>query len=215
MDSSWKHAAESIRAFQSSAVHSRHGTNGDGRAFRAWKRNFDTWQFLRRSFQSVWRPKGYLFRDSSDSVFNPFHNFVAMRYFGISRLPQFQIEKLREAGTQYPAEVTDFYLQLPQLDPRIPELAKSVTAQAQTPVDKAIALESYLQSKYSYTLQLTSKQSGDPLARFLFETRAGHCEYFASAMAVMLRTLGIPSREVNGFLPGEYNELGEDYIVRA
>src|SRR5579871_5308706 len=159
--------------------------------------------------------RAYLFRDSSDSVFNPFHNFVAMRYFGISRLPQFQIEKLREAGTQYPAEVTDFYLQLPQLDPRIPELAKSVTAQAQTPVDKAIALESYLQSKYSYTLQLTSKQSGDPLARFLFETRAGHCEYFASAMAVMLRTLGIPSREVNGFLPGEYNELGEDYIVRA
>ncbi len=64
--------------------------------------------------------RAYLFRDSSDSVFNPFHNFVAMRYFGISRLPQFQIEKLREAGTQYPAEVTDFYLQLPQLDPRIP-----------------------------------------------------------------------------------------------
>jgi hypothetical protein len=159
--------------------------------------------------------RAYLFRDSSDSVFNPFHNFVAMRYFGISRLPQFQIEKLREAGTQYPAEVTDFYLQLPQLDPRIPELAKNVTAQAQTPVDKAIALESYLQSKYSYTLQLTGKQGGDPLARFLFETRAGHCEYFASAMAVMLRTLGIPSREVNGFLPGEYNELGEDYIVRA
>lgn len=159
--------------------------------------------------------RAYLFRDSSDSVFNPFHNFVAMRYFGISRLPQFQIEKLREAGTQYPAEVTDFYLQLPQLDPRIPDLAKNVTAQAQTPVDKAIALESYLQSKYSYTLQLTGKQGGDPLARFLFETRAGHCEYFASAMAVMLRTLGIPSREVNGFLPGEYNELGEDYIVRA
>ena len=159
--------------------------------------------------------RAYLFRDTSDSVFNPFHNFVAMRYFGISRLPQFQIEKLRAAGTQYPAEITDVYLQLPKLDPRIPELAKSVTEQALTPVDKAIVLESYLQSKYSYTLQLTGKQGADPLAHFLFETRAGHCEYFASAMAVMLRSLGIPSREVNGFLPGEYNEIGGDYIVRA
>ncbi|MBS1841799.1 MAG: DUF3488 domain-containing protein [Acidobacteria bacterium] len=159
--------------------------------------------------------RAYLFRDASDSIFNPFHNFVALRYFGISRLPQFQIEKLRAAGSEYPAEITDAYLQLPKLDARIPELAKAVTAQAQTPVDKAMALESYLQSKYSYTLQLSGKPGADPLARFLFETRAGHCEYFASAMAVMLRTLGIPSREVNGFLPGEYNEIGEDYIVRA
>jgi len=122
---------------------------------------------------------------------------------------------LRAAGTDYPAEISDFYLQMPRLDPRIPALAKSVTAQALTPVDKAIALESYLRTKYSYTLDLSGKPGSDPLAHFLFETRAGHCEYFASAMAVMLRTLGIPSREVNGFLPGEYNELGGDYIVRA
>ncbi|HWZ97517.1 MAG TPA: DUF3488 and transglutaminase-like domain-containing protein [Candidatus Dormibacteraeota bacterium] len=159
--------------------------------------------------------RAYLFRDSSDSVFNPFHNYVAMRYFGISRLPQFQLDKLRTAGTDYPTEITDFYLQLPKLDPRIPALAKSVTAQAQTPVDKAIAIEAHLRTKYAYTLELTGKPGGDPLAHFLFETRAGHCEYFASAMAVMLRTLGIPSREVNGFLPGEYNSLGGDYIVRA
>jgi hypothetical protein len=159
--------------------------------------------------------RAYLFRDSSDSVFNPFHNYVAVRYFGISRLPQFPLEKLRAAGTDYPADITNTYLQLPKLDKRIPVLAQSITAQAQTPVDKAIVLENYLQTKYSYTLDLTGKPGGDPLAHFLFETRAGHCEYFASAMAVMLRTLGIPSREVNGFLPGEYNSLGGDYIVRA
>jgi protein-glutamine gamma-glutamyltransferase len=104
---------------------------------------------------------------------------------------------------------------LSKLDPRIPELAKSVTANAQTPVDKAIAIENFLRTKYSYTLDLTGKPGSDPLAHFLFEKRAGHCEYFASAMAVMLRTLQIPSREVNGFLPGEYNALGGDYIVRA
>ena len=159
--------------------------------------------------------RAYLYRDASDSVFNPFHNYGAMRYFGISRLPQFQIDKLRAAGTGYPDNVRESYLQLPPLDPRIPKLAQIITAQAATPVDKAIAIEGYLRSRYAYTLDLAGRPGKDPLAYFLFQKRAGHCEYFASAMAVMLRTLGIPSREVNGFLPGEYNALGGDYIVRA
>jgi len=100
-----------------------------------------------------------------------------MRYSGVSRLPQFQLEKLRRGGTTYPDSITDAYLQLPKVDPRIFELAKSATANAQTPVDKAIALENFLRTKYAYTLDLTGKPGGDPLAHFLFETRAGHCEY--------------------------------------
>jgi hypothetical protein len=76
-------------------------------------------------------------------------------------------------------------------------------------------MESFLRDRFTYTLSLTGKPGDDPLAHFLFDTRAGHCEYFASAMTIMLRTLGIPAREVNGFLPGEYNDLGGDYIVRA
>jgi hypothetical protein len=159
--------------------------------------------------------RAYLFRDASDSVYNPFHNYAAIRYFGISRLPQFQLEKLRAAGTDYPDNVREAYLQLPSLDPRIPKLAQTITAQAATPADKAIAIEGYLRGRYAYTLDLAGKPGKDPIAYFLFEKRAGHCEYFASAMAVMLRTLGIPSREINGFLPGEYNDLGGDYIVRA
>ena len=54
----------------------------------------------------------------------------------------------------------------------------------------------------------------DPLADFLFNVKSGHCEYFSTAMAVMLRTRGIPSRVVNGFLPGEYNEAAGAYTVR-
>jgi hypothetical protein len=76
-------------------------------------------------------------------------------------------------------------------------------------------MELYLRSKFSYTLTLTGKPGQDPLAHFLFETKAGHCEYFATSMTIMLRTLGIPAREVNGFLPGEYNDLAGDYVVRA
>jgi transglutaminase-like putative cysteine protease len=159
--------------------------------------------------------RSYVIRDATGSLFNPFHNFSALRYEGFSLLPARNVPRLRAASMDYPEEIRDAYLQLPSLDPRIPDLAKQITARAQTPFDKTIALESYLRSRYMYTLNLTGKPGDDALAHFLFETRAGHCEYFASAMAIMLRTLGIATREVNGFLPGEYNDLGGDYIVRA
>ena len=157
----------------------------------------------------------YLLRDATETLFNPFRNFSAIRYAGSSLLPKATTAKLRAAPKSYPVEITANYLQLPTLDPRIPALAREITKSAATPFDKAIRIENYLRSRYAYTLNLTGKPGEDPLAHFLFETKAGHCEYFASSMAIMLRTLGIPSREVNGFLPGEYNDLGGDYIVRA
>jgi protein-glutamine gamma-glutamyltransferase len=159
--------------------------------------------------------RSYIIRDSTGSLFNPFHNFSTLRYEGFSLLPARNVPRLRAASTEYSEEIRNIYLQLPKLDPRIPELAKQITARAQTPFDKTITLENYLRSHYAYNLNLTGKPGDDPLAHFLFETRSGHCEYFASAMAIMLRTLDVPTREVNGFLPGEYNDLGEDYIVRA
>jgi transglutaminase-like putative cysteine protease len=159
--------------------------------------------------------RNYLYRDSSGSLINPFHNFVSVRYTGISQLPALNRAQLEAAGTDYPPGITDVYLQLPEIDRRIPELARSATQHALTPYDKAAALEVFLKTTFSYTLDLAGNPGKDPLAHFLFETRAGHCEYFASSMTVMLRTLGIPAREVNGFLPGEFNELGGDYIVRA
>src|SRR5216683_141197 len=165
------------------------------------------------SFTAIRRT--YIFRDSTDTLLNPFHNYTAVRYAGISRLPPRNAAKLSSASTDYPSDISAIYLQLPELDPRIPELTSQITKNAQTPFDKAVAIENYLRTRFTYTLKLTGKPGNHPLAHFLFETRAGHCEYFASAMAIMLRTLGIPTREVNGFLPGEYNDLGGDYIVRA
>lgn len=154
--------------------------------------------------------------DSTGSIYNQSRNVAQIRYEGVSLLPVPRPAEARKAGTDYSAEIRETYLQLPeQLDPRIPEFARKITASANNPYDKALTLESYLRANFGYTLNLTGKPGADPLAHFLFETKAGHCEYFASAMAVMLRTLGIPSREVNGFLPGEYNDVGGDYIVRA
>jgi protein-glutamine gamma-glutamyltransferase len=160
--------------------------------------------------------RNYLVTDTTETLKIPFRNFVAIRYAGISRLPPRDAAKLRAAAINYSNDIASTYLQLPpQLDARVPELAREITKNAKTPFDKALRIESYLRTRYAYTLNLTGKPGQDPLAHFLFETRAGHCEYFASAMAIMLRTLGIPSREVNGFLPGEYNDLAGDYIVRA
>jgi len=164
-------------------------------------------------YSSIQRSR--LITDAAGSISNPYRNFAQIRYEGVSRLPVARPAQARSAGSDYPEKIREVYLQLPPLDPRTPDLARRVTASADNPFDKAVTLESYLRSNYGYTLNLTGKLGDDPLARFLFETREGHCEYFASAMAIMLRSIGIPSREVNGFLPGEYNGLGGDYIVRA
>ncbi len=159
----------------------------------------------------------YLNRNSAGTIFNPFHNYAAIRYTGMSTLPVLDVRKLRTAGDAYPEDIQQAYLQLPpQLDERIPALAKQLTAKADNAYDKARAIEGYLRSnRFKYTLTIVGKPGDDPLARFLFDTRAGHCEYFASSLAIMLRTLGIPTRDVNGFLPGEYNDLAGDYVVRA
>jgi len=107
------------------------------------------------------------------------------------------------------------YLSLPRLDPRIPELAGNTVRGADNDLGRAIAIAQYLRRSYGYTLELPSHQVADPLAYFLFTRKKGHCEYFASAMAVMLRTLGIPSRIVTGFQSGIFNPLTGLYVIRA
>lgn len=109
------------------------------------------------------------------------------------------------------------YLQLPdKLAPVIAELASEVRQKIREPYQAAVALEEHLRGQYEYTFDtVVSSQGITPLDEFLFETRRGHCEYFASALAVMLRTQGIPSRLVTGFSSGTYNPLTGYYEVRA
>ena len=107
------------------------------------------------------------------------------------------------------------YLQLPAIDARIPPLAQQVTSLHRLPLDKAKALEEFLRNGYAYRLELPRQRAEDPLAHFLFERREGHCEYFASAMAVMLRSQGIPSRIAAGFYGGVYNPLTGQQVIRG
>ncbi len=106
-------------------------------------------------------------------------------------------------------------LQLPALDPRIPNLARVLTTRSVTDLERARAIERYLRSEFGYTLKLPSREVADPLAYFLFIRRKGHCEYFASSMTVMLRAIGIPARLATGFQSGIYNPISDLWLVRA
>jgi transglutaminase-like putative cysteine protease len=136
------------------------------------------------------------------------------RYDAESQLPFIDSDDLRLAVNTAPSGM-DQYLKLPPLDVRISNLAEEVTAPASSNYDKATAVEQYLSTHFRYTLELPRSLPRDPLANFLFERKKGHCEYFASSMAVMLRSLRIPSRIVTGFRGGEFNDLTGQYVVRA
>ena len=136
------------------------------------------------------------------------------RYEAFSELPDNDADALRLAPNTAPPGA-EAYLQLPPIDLRISQLAEQITASVPSNYEKAIAIEQYLQAHFGYTLDLGRIRPQDPLAYFLFERKEGHCEYFASSMAVMLRTIGIPSRIVNGFRGGEFNDLTGQYVVRA
>jgi transglutaminase-like putative cysteine protease len=114
-----------------------------------------------------------------------------------------------------PSALRKEFLDLPALDERIPRLAREMAAGARNEQEKARQIEYRLRRDYGYTLQLLPAAVADPLAQFLFVRKKGHCEYFASAMAVMLRTLGIPSRVVTGFQSGVYNPMTGWQVVRA
>ena len=135
-------------------------------------------------------------------------------YEAVSQLPEIDSDELRLAMNTAPGGM-DEYLKLPPLDIRISKLAEEIAAPAPSNFEKATAVEQYLSTHFRYTLELPQSLPQDPLANFLFERKKGHCEYFASSMAVMLRSLRIPSRIVTGFRGGEFNDLTGQYVVRA
>jgi hypothetical protein len=153
--------------------------------------------------------------DSGGAVYNLDSQHPINRYEADSDIAAPAPAELRTAGRDYPLQIVATYLRLPPLDPRVPRLAAQITNSASSDFDKAAALENYLRTRFGYTLELPQTVVKDPIANFLFERKQGHCEYFASSMAVMLRTLGIPSRVVNGFRTDEFNDLTGNYVVRA
>lgn len=138
-----------------------------------------------------------------------------LSYTAFSDLGRPTDAQLRAAGRAYSTGMAAENLRLPpDLDPRVPALARRIVAGRRSALDQMRALADYLRSHYRYTLK---QRAGGPhpLADFLFRVRAGDCEYFASALAVMGRSLGIPTRVVNGFAGGQYNPYSGEYVIRG
>ena len=159
--------------------------------------------------------------DKMGAFYLPATPYSRIEYTAYSLLPAPQ--KSIVAKQDYWKEVPLQYLQLPSGLERVSELAINITSDKKTPLDKATAIEQYLKRNYRYTLnpgipdRSIRGQEGigkNPVEDFLFFTKEGYCEQYANAMAVMLRTIGIPSRLVTGFLPGEWNKFGNYLIIR-
>jgi hypothetical protein len=116
------------------------------------------------------------------------------------------VVELQQAGEIYPSWVQDHYLQLPDnLSPRITELARNITTGAGTPYDKATAITNYLRAAITYSTTVDIPPDGtDPLVWFIFNSRTGFCNYYATAEVILLRSIGIPARMVVGFAQGEF-----------
>ena len=124
-------------------------------------------------------------------------------------------DDLREASTEYGSFVTDHYLQLPPAFPEeVRALAERVTQGQDNPLDKALAIESYLRGPdFTYSQDIDAPPAGsDGVEWFLLETKTGYSDYYASSMAVMLRSVGVPARMAAGYAPGVLNEAGQRVI---
>src|SRR5690606_13245115 len=117
----------------------------------------------------------------------------------------------------YPEWVSGRYLQLPDtITPETVALAEELAGDLTNPYDKSIAIRDYLRANIEYNDQIDAPPEGvDPVHHVLFNAPEAYCTYYASAMAVMLRSQGIPARLVSGYALGEYDEPSQSYRVRA
>jgi len=164
--------------------------------------------------QTIGIPVPALWLSAWGSLRAPRYSISGLRYRAISRIENESAPAIEPPPPLDAAERSTL-LNLPPLDPRIAALAQSWTTGLVTAEDKAHVLETRLRRGYGYSLHMLDQSVPDPLAYFLFVRKEGHCEYFASALAVMLRSQGIPSRVVTGFLSGSFNAISGWQVVRA
>jgi hypothetical protein len=143
-------------------------------------------------------------------------NTITMQsgYEVLSWAPTATAEELRSASAEYPDWVKESYLALPEdLPERIGALAMELTADTETPYDKAVAIRAYLR-EYPYTLDLDAPPvDRDVVDYFLFDLKRGYCDYYATAMVVLARGAGVPARLAVGYATGEYAPDNATYRV--
>jgi transglutaminase-like putative cysteine protease len=145
-----------------------------------------------------------MFTDSAGAVFVPEKSPKRLAYTAYSVLEE------QPASDNIP-----YYLQFPSGLEKTGKLSGEITKNSKTDIEKASKIENYLKTNYKYSLKISPPAAGiNPIENFLFSSKAGYCEHYATAMALMLRHAGIPSRIVTGFAGGERNKYGGYIIVR-
>jgi len=152
--------------------------------------------------------------DGMGSLYLPFPASSRLRYSVTSRVHNVDDDEKRAVTLDYPRPVMERYLSLPNLSDGIFTLTQDVVRDVRKPFDRILAIQQHLLQSYRYSLDLETTSSPHPLEDFLFTRKSGYCEHYATAMVVMLRSIGIPARLVTGFLATEWNQFGGYFTVR-
>jgi len=140
-------------------------------------------------------------------------------YSVVGMVPRMSTAELQAAGTNYPQYITDTYLGLPDsVTQETRDLANQIVLQAgaTSPFDEAVAIQDYLRQNFTYQLDAGAAPDGrDIVDYFLFDSRVGRCDHYASSMAVMLRMLGVPTRVVTWLAPVAYDPAMGGYVYRG
>lgn len=140
-------------------------------------------------------------------------------YFVTGLTPNVDAATLAAASRTYPDHIAELYLQLPDtVSPRTRELAAQIVeaAGATDPYAMTVAIETHLRTSYAYLLEAGPAPDGqDIVDYFLFDSKIGRCDHFASSMVVMLRALGVPARIVTGFSPVEFDAAAGAFQYRS
>ncbi len=142
-------------------------------------------------------------------------SFTAQRgYEVLSWVPAAAPDQLREASGEVPEWISSTYLELPEdLPERVPALAREITSGAETDYDKALAIQNTLRA-YEYSLDLPQPpRDRDVVDYFLFDLKRGYCDYYASSMVALARSVGLPARLAVGYRTGTYDPATRAYHV--
>lgn len=172
----------------------------------------------------VYFPIDLIMQDPYDSLRSPIEMVKGVTYTVISTVPEFDTREILKQDDKrdffakyYSRKRFDKYLQLPHsVTQRTIKLSKDITKNAKNDYQRALMINNYLKSRYKYDLKVDMfPENVDTVDYFLFDIKKGYCEHFASSMAVMLRSLKIPTRLVTGYAPGVFNPLTGFYEVKV
>lgn len=152
--------------------------------------------------------------DPTGALYLPLSASSRIQYTVLSRPHPVVPADLHPQPVAYSGLFARHYLQMPDTSDRVAALAQDVTQAKASTYEKAQAIQDYLSKNFRYSLDIPGKSQDRPLEEFLFSRKTGYCEHYATAMVVMLRSVGVAARLVTGFLATEWNEYGNYYLVR-